>query len=1293
MEPTPKKRSLFGSLTTSIWRGSSAPAPDTEVNAAGPRKNGISNSAALPRAESKNASFESPAKRASESQLAARKIAGGRPQGLSRSKLSQSMSASDFARAPSATAKTNNFTVSMATPRRMPGDNPNMAQSRSFTTSTFSSTPNPYVRPNNFSRSSTAPRNLFNPNYNRPGSSTFSPGVSTISPNQSFPPMTPGKASRGAVSDIDKRALSNTTSAELFNMRIPSPPRELTGEVLAKEVPEGLSRSGSIYADEFLAHYCPPDFDDQQRKQFFCILDLRRLKYAADDVFTKKDWKINILNFAKEYEKSRSLIMLRYGLYEFKTVRASEAVKKEWKQKHGIASSDDEAESMSVARPNGSKRKAEEELAPGDSALTSSFNGGNKRARGPDVPAPTPANTKRKATVVAEADENQPAKLAKSAATPQKTPSATKSVFESIVNNTASTTPAKSTAKPNVSTFGASVFQAAKPSAPTKNIFGHLSDNSKGSGNDDADGESGDETSTNADEDESEGQETGQSDEPSAAASAGVATPQFGFKPTVSTNGTSSASSEAGEPSQGRSLFDRITRGADGQPVRQFPAQDGPQLLPASDKSRSVSPVKDLPAAPSNNTWSAGTPIKFGPTTSTTNGLFGSTAPKPAPPSTLGFGASKPKAPEPEPVTKVEAKETSASKPFAALSKKEETAAAPAPADKPATSQSLFQFGNKAAEPSNKTPSLFQAPNPAPTASSTPFGGTSSLFGQVKSGDEAKPAAAPSAGSLFAPKPAAPVAEAPNSGVQSSTLFGSQNKEAEKPADANQPAKRAFGGKDGKPASSPFPFTSSTQASPAKPLFGFPVAGADSKPEAPKPLFGNTPAQTEAQKPSFGATSAQTGPTKTLFGTPVTAPQSEGTKTLFGAAPAQAEPAKPLFAPQSEATKPLFGSTPAPNEAPKPPQASPMMFGGPPAQAEPPKPIFSGFGTTSSNTSQEPKPLFGNAPASNNAIFSFGSAGMPDSQATQPAASQTSGSIFGNTGSSFNFQTPSANGGSFNNPFASNSGTVSAPSSFNFGSGGNDGSSSQFIFGSSTATAPTISFNGASDTGSQQGNMFGANNASGTFSFGASQAPSAAPMFGNGLAPGGGTSTGTNTPFTFGGASSLATTPATGTPEPAAAEAEESRGPNADGDDAPQEQISLTEGGPGEEDEAVVYEVRAKAMKFEPAEDDDNKDKKPKSPWVTKGVGPLRLMKHKNTGAVRVLLRGEPRGHIVLNKAVLPNATYKTEQGGKYIKFLAAADEGQKLETWMLQVKKEDTDKALALCDALETHKKANEKK
>jgi len=174
----------------------------------------------------------------------------------------------------------------------------------------------------------------------------------------------------------------------------------------------------------------------------------------------------------------------------------------------------------------------------------------------------------------------------------------------------------------------------------------------------------------------------------------------------------------------------------------------------------------------------------------------------------------------------------------------------------------------------------------------------------------------------------------------------------------------------------------------------------------------------------------------------------------------------------------------------------------------------------------------------------------------------------------------------------------------------------------------------------------------------------------------------------------LATTPATGTPEPVMPE--DSRGTNADGDEGPQEQISLTEGGPGEEDEDVVHEVRAKAVKLVTggdSEDDDSgsaKDKK-KSPWVTQGIGPLRVLKHKNTGAVRMLLRAEPRGHVALNKLVLPNFSYKVEPAGsKYVKLTTATDDGKGLETWMLQVKTPDAAKLLA--ESLEASKKANAK-
>ncbi len=156
----------------------------------------------------------------------------------------------------------------------------------------------------------------------------------------------------------------------------------------------------------------------------------------------------------------------------------------------------------------------------------------------------------------------------------------------------------------------------------------------------------------------------------------------------------------------------------------------------------------------------------------------------------------------------------------------------------------------------------------------------------------------------------------------------------------------------------------------------------------------------------------------------------------------------------------------------------------------------------------------------------------------------------------------------------------------------------------------------------------------------------------------------------------------------------ENDGHHADGDEGTQEQISLTEGGPGEEDELVVHEVRAKALKLvtskEGSDSESNTSKDKKSPWKTMGVGPVRVLKHKTTGAVRLLLRAEPRGHIALNKALLPNFNYKPEPGGKYVKLTTSSDTGAGLETWMLQVKTKEA--AQVLAEVLEANKSANKK-
>lgn len=67
--------------------------------------------------------------------------------------------------------------------------------------------------------------------------------------------------------------------------------------------------------------------------------------------------------------------------------------------------------------------------------------------------------------------------------------------------------------------------------------------------------------------------------------------------------------------------------------------------------------------------------------------------------------------------------------------------------------------------------------------------------------------------------------------------------------------------------------------------------------------------------------------------------------------------------------------------------------------------------------------------------------------------------------------------------------------------------------------------------------------------------------------------------------------------------------------------------GEGEEDEVTVHEIRSKVYKM-------TKDKEGKAQWGDLGVGVLRLKKHKETGARRVLLRNSGTGKITIVCAV-----------------------------------------------------------
>lgn len=121
------------------------------------------------------------------------------------------------------------------------------------------------------------------------------------------------------------------------------------------------------------------------------------------------------------------------------------------------------------------------------------------------------------------------------------------------------------------------------------------------------------------------------------------------------------------------------------------------------------------------------------------------------------------------------------------------------------------------------------------------------------------------------------------------------------------------------------------------------------------------------------------------------------------------------------------------------------------------------------------------------------------------------------------------------------------------------------------------------------------------------------------------------------------------------------------------EQLDLTAGGPGEEDEDVLFAVKAKAMSYDSAT----------KTWPSKGVGVLRVLKHRETAKTRILMRQDPSGKIVLNAALLGTMKYEYVQS-KTVKMAVATDQG-KLSTWMLRTGKDED--AVELATIFESEK------
>ncbi|RYP74104.1 hypothetical protein DL770_007664 [Monosporascus sp. CRB-9-2] len=1336
--------------------------------------------------------------------------------------------------------------LNATTPRRRPA--PGEPGSTPFSSSKFQSSLVPMNRPTP-SRSYHPPKNKSKPmgGFSSNSRDLFRTSTPQANRTSTFSPDLPPavtKATPTARKFVSQKnvsaGMSSTTSTELFKMRISSPDPELTGEALSKQVPDNPNRTGTIYADQYLADKCPPHFDDLQRRQFFCILDLRRLKYAANEIFLKKDWKLNILNFAKEYEKSRGLILLRYGLYEFKKVKPSAEVLKKWRAAHGLPDPEPEektetnGDSLTPRQPGSpTKRKADEDLAPKDNTLMASTANQNKRrnvdrdAAEPVLSGPSPfKKSKRKAEEVEELDENQPSKV-------QKQPtSAVKSKFESILDRAQSATgsPLKrpplsaasqstpfgaqktgapqttdSTPKSNpfatpsnsiqsgASLFGKttdgngageSVLAGHKPGSSLSTntgMFGYLSGSSaNNSGNEKDDAEDEDAESESESERGTESQDVAPSYEPSAAASTGTSTPpaQNGMS-LFSSNKSGGASTPFGDlfnkaaetPAKG-GLFDRVKLDADGQPMRATPGLEEKETSAPEMSTAAPAPTKTQARTPGD--------FRFDPTTTPINFSQSSSTSTPAKPPMFSSAAPSDTPKEAPKETPGEASKTedvstpTSSKPLFGENNNASNIFQAKPAE---SAKSIFE----AQKPAENAGSIFGTPKPVENASSIfgapkPTDNASSLFGAQKSTESsdqtsATPAKTPLGGlfgnnaesqpsstqeqpkSLFATpstgtstglfgKPADSQDTA--SKDQAKNLFGTPStnatpvlfgKQAEpKPSDAQGQPKNLFGADS----------TTTTPQSQGQPKNLFGAASTTATPQSTKRSFGEDMGEPSAKKPMFGgekssmpnffgANSTANSPAGFTFGTsnnqtsasPIfngfkpqttngTSSTPQGANNIFSATPAKPSsdsdvskpaPAAPIFSFGS--TSASFGKTST--EADK---AAPFTFNSQPAS---PQPNQNGFASTSGvfgNTTPSSGPNFGfrgaspgaSAPPGRkiatpkrrlggsqtpNTSFNAGTqAGQPPLNASFSFGNTVSGttsaasSFAENTAAtSFDF-TPGKNGQSVANPFAQSNGHNSTSM---FGNNAPAPSPTPFQFGQQTPSTPNAA------TSNQGAGIFSASfngtDAAPSFKFDPATpqpntpnlfAPKPTGLFGNNnLQPGGDGSAGAASPMPA--PSSLGTTPVNGTPEP--------QTQNEDGEEAPQEQISLTDGGPGEEDEDILHEVRAKAIKYVPVTQGEEGGK-PESPWRTQGVGPLRILKNKTTGSVRILLRAEPRGHIAMNKTLLADIEYKAKD--KTISFAASKDDGSGLETWVLQVKKPEF--AIELSTVMEANKSANKK-
>ena len=264
--------------------------------------------------------------------------------------------------------------------------------------------------------------------------------------------------------------------------------------------------------------------------------------------------------------------------------------------------------------------------------------------------------------------------------------------------------------------------------------------------------------------------------------------------------------------------------------------------------------------------------------------------------------------------------------------------------------------------------------------------------------------------------------------------------------------------------------------------------------------------------------------------------------------------------------------------------------------------------------------------------------------------------------------------------------TWKADSPIKFGNGNpsaklGSGSAPAFSFTPATPAAQAEKGGTAASSAAKPfGSLFG-NTSTGSFSFGAatplqpvpsSKAPDVGFSFGSAKPAGSMLGQPAADPTIPSATTSRATTP--GVTTDASDNAEQAADSDAPAPDPQQRDLTALSETELAEEEVLFDGAKGRAIKYERVTPDANRT------WVNKGIGPVRLLKSKSGGIVRILMRAAPSGKIVINTRLMAKVAY-TKPKAKTAQVPIPDEQGQ-MSTWIVRFgSDEDSDRFVEACE------------